>query len=657
MAFDPSTFTPSYNGPSKAVTGDKPVADVTAKKGFDPASFVPIAPTDATVQQNFWNKFKTGMMDAVDTYNYQVGSGVRGMLQLVSPNESEFGKNIKKREHEQRGLAQEARRNSPYAAFAGDVAGIGTDIASKLAMGGGVAAGAKAVLPQIGEAIAGGIAASPRLGAIAQQAALGGAYGATQYAEDGTDRLKNAAIGSAFGGAGEAVMQGAKAGAKALFNRPLDEATAILEKGKGTLGQVLNREPVQKAEQLLTKVPIIGTKGHLKEQRNALEALTTSFENKVKDVAVSTLATKAPAGMAESAQYHIQQTANRLADKTTALYSKFEQAAGKVTDKLPLPNTQEQAKRLLESQSGLFKLPGGEDIQKVAETLANAKAIHPSLLKDANKFLNTAYEKTVKVSETAARDILQVKNALNKDMGVFANSQGGEVAKLYSKANEFAANSQMPFKTNALVDKVIHGRLEPDKIMSQLIKPDQPEFLRQILKPMSAEGRGSLRNSILTTLHEKATAATGEFNAVTYTKDLQKVMTTMKGALNKDQYAELKGIHKLFDAAKANQRFVQQEGLFPEYVAASAVTGGVMSSPILTTGVVGSIAAVKKMLTSPAISRMLIKLAGETAPAAQTSLRNSITKALIKKTATRTATNSSTSPMDVAEPDYTLRNK
>lgn len=657
MAFDPSTFTPSYNGPSKAVTGDKPVADVTAKKGFDPASFVPIAPTDATVQQNFWNKFKTGMMDAVDTYNYQVGSGVRGMLQLVSPNESEFGKNIKKREHEQRGLAQEARRNSPYAAFAGDVAGIGTDIASKLAMGGGVAAGAKAVLPQIGEAIAGGIAASPRLGAIAQQAALGGAYGATQYAEDGTDRLKNAAIGSAFGGGGEAVMQRIKAGAGAMFNQSLPEAKEILEKAKGTLGQVLNREPVQKIEQLLTKVPIIGTKGHLLKQKAALEGLTTSFENKVKDVAVSPLATKAPTGIAESAQYHIQQTASRLADKTTALYSKFEQAAGKVTDKLPLPNTKEQAKRLLESQSGIFKLPGGDDVQKVAETLANAKAIHPGLIQQANKFLNTAYEKTVKVSETAARDILQVKNALNKDMGIFAKSQGGEVASLYNKANKFAAESQMPFKTNALVDKVLHGKIEPDKIMSALIKPDQPEFLRQLLKPMSNEARGSLRNSILVTLHDKAKLATGEFNPRTYTKDLEKVMSTMKGALNKDQYAELKGMHKFFKATSANQHLAQQEGLLPGYVVTSAIVSGMLTNPLLTTAIVGSTVGVSKMLTSPAIGRMLIKLADTTAPAAQTSLRNSITKALIKKTATRTATNSSTSPMDVAEPDYTLRNK
>lgn len=652
MAFDPSKFTPSYGAGSVAA----PVA--AERKGFDPASFVPIAPSDAAVQTNFWNKFKTGLMDAVDTYNYQVGSGVRGMLQLVTPNDSAFGKGIKERQHSQEKLAEKARTRSPSAALAGDVAGIGTDIASKLAMGGGIAAGAKAVLPQLGEAIASGMAASPRLGAIAQQAALGGAYGTTQYAEDAQDRLKNAAIGAAIGGAGEGIVQGAKAGASKLLNRPVAEAKEILEKGKGTLGQVLNRESVQKVEQGLADIPLVGTKSSLVKQRQALEDITKSFAEKVKEKAPQ-LATKAPEGAGEGAAHYIKQTASKLEDKTSALYTKFEQEAGKITTKMELSNTQEAAKRLLASQTGIFKLPGGDDVMKVAETLSQTKALHPSLLQQANKFLSTAYEKTVKVSATAARDILQVKNALNTDMGLFANKQGGRVADLYNKAAKFAAENQMPYKNNALVDKVLSGKLEPEKVVGRLLKADQPELVRQIMKPMSQEGRGNLRNSMLTSMYEKATKATGEFDSVAYSKDLDKLMTTMKGSLNKSQYKELEGIQKLFKATNAGQQALKTAGGKPNYFAVTGAAAGAVASPAMTGALLGGIAGVSKMLTSPAIGRMLIKLADTSAPAAQATIRQSITKALIKKSATSTtistARDSNNSPLHKGKPDYKLK--
>lgn len=656
MAFDPSTFTPTYGKGSKPQ--ESAPTTTTASVGFNPDNLKLAVPSDMAVQQDFWNKFKTGVMDAVDTYNYQVGSGVRGMLQLVTPNDSAFGKGIKERQHEQQKLAEAARVRSPNAALAGDIAGIGTDITSKVAAGGGISAAANALLPGLTGAIASGVAASPRLGAIAQQAAIGGAYGATQYAEDTGDRLKNAGIGAALGGAGEGLVQGVKAGASKLLNRPIAEAKEVLEKGKGTLGQVLNREGIQKAEETLAGLPVVGTRGGLTKQKKALEDITTSFMEKVK-VASPELATKAPKGAGEGAVYHIQQAAGRMEDTANALYTKFGKAAGKVTDKMITSNTQDAAKRLLKSQSGIFKLPGGEEVMTVAETLAQTKAIHPSLLQDANKFLSAAYEKTVKVSATAARDILQVKNALNKDMGTFASKHGGEVAKLYEKATSFVAGSQMPFKNNALVDKVLSGAIEPEKVIGKLIKADQPELVRQIMKPMTPAARGDLRNSMLTKMYEKATKATGEFDPVRYSKDLDGLMSTMKGALNKSQYAELKGIQKLFQVAKPAQTALKSTSTGANLLTGMGLAGAAFASPGLTAGLTLTGAGISKMLTSPGVSRMLIKLAETSGTAAQAPIRNAILKAITKKTANRAASNAAsdttTSPLDTGKPDYKLK--
>lgn len=675
MAFDPSTHTPVYDTGTK-----KESAPVEAKKGFDPSSYKPLGlPAPQAAEKDWWDSFSKGTMDAVDTFNYQVGSGVRGMLQLGVPSDSAAGKAITNINQTEKAAAEAARQRSPKAAFAGDVAGIAGDIAGKTAMGAGLGAAAGAIAPA---AIAGAAelaAQSPKVAAIANSAGQGAAYGASQYAGSGTERAENAGLGAVLGGATTGVAQGAKSMAQAAFAKAPSELAAgaskeavaadnaartqqavqqgkdVLQNANGTLGQVLGRPGIQSIEQIGTKVPVVGTRSALEQQRQTLEDLTTSFAQKVGDVPVSPLASKAPEGIAESAQYHLQDTANKLANKTTALYSKFEQAAGKATDKMPIPKAQEQANRLLAQQNGLFNLPGGDDIQKVAETLSSTKALNPGLLQQANKFLSTAYEKTAKVSDTAARDILKVKNALQADTGAFAQSQGGEVAQLYGKASKFAAENQMPYKNNLLVSKVISGGIEPDKIMGQLIKPDQPQFLRDILKPMTPEARGSIRNSILTTLHQNA-SATGTFNPIQYQQDLGKVMTTMKGALSTSQYKELSGIKKYYDVAEGNQKMLNMSPLFPGYLATSAFATGMMTHPLLTAGVTGGIAGVSKLLTSPGLSKTLIKLADTSTPEAAQSLKKVITNAVTKKIITKTATDSSTSPADATPPiDYQLK--
>lgn len=660
MAFDPNSYTPVYDTDTK----ESKVPSISTKKRFDPAAYVPKGlPEHDEAAKSWWDSFSQGAMDAVDTYNYQVGSGVRGMAQLVIPSDSSAGKALKEINQEEKVAAEKARERSPYAAFAGDAAGIATDIASKTAIGSGLAAGASAIAPAAVASAAGLAAQSPKIGAIAKSAGQGAAYGASQYADSGIDRARNVGLGAVLGGATSGVAEGAKSIAKKAFAKAPGETTQqaidtgkdVLENADGTLGQVLNRPSVQSLEQIGTKIPVVGTRKALETQRKTLEDLTTSFTKKVSEVPKPPLASKAPEGIAESAKYHLQQTADKLANKTTALYSKFEQAAGKATDKMPIPKAQEQANRLLAQQNGLFQLPGGDDIQKVAETLGSTKALNPGLLQQANKFLSTAYEKTSKVSETAARDILKIKDALNADMGAFAKSQGGEVAQLYSKASKFAAEHQMPYKNNLLVSKVVRGEMEPDKIMSELVKPDQPQFLREILKPMTPEARGSIRNSILTTLHDKASSS-GSFNPVQYQQDLSKVMTTMKGALSTSQYKELAGIKKYFDVTEASQKMLNTSPLFPGYLATSAFATGMATNPLLTAGITGSVAGISKLLTSKPLSKALIKLADTSAPKAQESLKQYITRTVAKNITTNVATNSSRSPADNAPPiDYKLK--
>ncbi len=652
MTFDPTTYTPVF--PANAKESGKSVKSDTAvtKTELVDATAPEVHLADVAAK-DWWDSFSQGAMSAIDTYNYQVGSGVRGMAQLVVPSDSKVGQALKTINQTEKTAAEQARVANPKAAFIGDAAGIATDIAFKTALGSGIGAAGTALAPGAAAGLSELATQSPKAVAIGKSALQGGAYGASQFADTGEDRAKNTALGAALSGAATGAYQGAKTLAgKAFAKAPGETTQQAIEKGKdvlenanGTLGQVLNRPSVQAAEQIGTKIPVVGTRGAVEEQRKVLENLTTSFEKKVGDVPKSALSTKAPEGIAESAQYHINKTMTKLSDQTSALYDKFDKAAGKATDKMPIPKAQEQAQRLLAQQNGLFNLPGGDDIAKVAETLSTTKALNPSLLKQANKFLSTAYEKTVKVSDTAARDILKVKSALNADTSAFAKSQGGEIAKLYTNASKFAAENKMPYKNNILVSKVISGQIEPDKIMSQLIKPDQPQFLREILKPMTPEARGSIRNSILTTLHEKA-SSTGTFNPIQYNQDLGKVMTTMKGALNGSQYKELAGIKKYFDVTEANQKMLNTSPLFPGYLATSAFATGMATNPLLTAGITGSVAGISKLLTGKPLSKLLIKLADTTSKEGQEAIKRLITRNVTKNITTKAATNSATSPTD-----------
>ena len=246
-----------------------------SSKGFNPDNFK-LAALAIEPEKAWSDKFFDGMMASITTFNYQMGSGVRGMAQLVTPSDSFVGKQLKEINTREYKAAQQAHKDYPYAAAAGSAIGMAGDVAYKSTLL-GAAGRAAAAAPKVAGALAPLVQNYPRLATILGQAGQGAAYGASQYADTTGDRLKHVAIGGGIGGAGEGAFQAGKAGLKAAANKITPISEQVLAKAKGTLGQVINSPSVQWTEQLLSKVPILGTKSALRLQRKELEKLTISL--------------------------------------------------------------------------------------------------------------------------------------------------------------------------------------------------------------------------------------------------------------------------------------------------------------------------------------------------------------------------------------------
>jgi hypothetical protein len=184
-----------------------------------------------------------------------------------------------------------------------------------------------------------------------------------------------------------------------------------------------------------------------------------------------------------------------------------------------------------------------------------------------------------------------------------------------------------------VVKNALAGKLEPNKIVDTAIKSNRPELVKQILKPMSAEGRATFRNTYLDKIYKEASKS-GEFDPIKWGKEINKLKATSKGLFTAAQQKELTGLKKLIEHSSDNIKAGQRSVAPLDYlIGTGGMMSGVFINPAKTAAVAGGIKTVSTLLTNPKVGKFLIKMAEAKSPSEVNGFVNKFVKNIARATA------------------------
>lgn len=575
--------------------------DASAKQNNQQASAAP---------QEKGNAF----LDAIAVMNRNFATVANGQLQAAAQglgylgfDTSEFQNRVANFQRQNDDAYKAAMQNSP---IAGTISDIGSSIGAAVATPGAQPFLAQSLGAAAGERIIGAGLAS-------------GVAGGSQYVPEGSEnnRLDNAIqsgiLGAGFQGAGEAIGKGIQAGANKLFSNGVDEAADIATGAVDpTVGMVTGNKGIQAVESGLSAVPVVGTKGALTARGNQLEGVT---KNVLDDLGVGKQ-TKVELGQA--LQENITQAYNTARSNTDKAYNKALNIANNSGLSVPLSETRNIASKAIEETNAL-------STAGISSSTLNSKA--GTLLQDISalpngevpaKMFDTLRKKVNSTIDTLAKGgddeallpaFKQIRGAMDTDLNALGevNSKFGDALKA---ARETYKTEKLPFQENSILSKAVGGDLDVDKLLDDVVKNDRPILTSKIMNQLSPEGKKAFSTAIIQKAYKGAVSTEGDnaiLNLNKFSGSLTKLGETLD-ALPKTEQLKIKGLNKLLTRSD----YILKAGNRPTSSFSSGLLGTVGGVAYATSQLPQFLATavgtkvISKLLTSPSLSRGLVRLAG-----------------------------------------------
>lgn len=454
---------------------------------------------------------------------------------------------------------------------------------------------------------------------LASGAAIGAGLGASSYVPEGGNRLLNTAIGAFAGTAGPLISKGlGKAFGGSIMGRADELAAAkqrmaLLEKYGPTVGQVSGKESLQVLEGgMLGRIPIIGMKGKLRAQVDTIRSALSKFADE-----------SLPKGIPdELLPRHLNQTLQKSIteahDKATVIvddaYKQFSETAAKLQNKIPLHTVKQAISEATENTKMLnslgYKADKADEILKLETAFSQIDELPPKALNSIRKDLGKVYEKLIRSDPGSARQVLQIKNALDQDLARYAEKSGDNLNTLYKNARQKYQELLAPFKDEQVLASSLTGRVDSDQLLNMIVKKERPELASRILQNLTPEGKAAVRGATFKKIISNSLDKEGQIDVLKVNKELKGLKTTLMEVLPKAQFTEMKGLIKVIEHMADGLAAGQSKGMFVQgMLGGGGATIGMTMAPGTTMSIMATVGAVSKALESPATSKWLIKAA------------------------------------------------
>lgn len=484
-------------------------------------------------------------------------------------------------------------------------------------------------------ALTGKLLSKEALPVLGKMAAQGGVYGTLQPITQPTDsfaqqKLEQSAMGAAGGVAGGVVGQKVIQPALQKVVSPVinkignafsgtmapqyQEIQALADKyGVPISFTDAAQTPIlKKTGAALNEIPLVGTGGFRVQQQQAAKAAAQDFAQGFQNAA--------PAGdWTDNLQGALKDKFQAVQAQKNALYGKVADAAGDAQIPLPkvnaaldaaesdinrsaIPNSQVlKTIQALRANLNPGRADTGQFTPKASDTTFTGLQLTRSDLGDAiTGLLKSGQDKEAKV-------LMGVRNAMNQDMGNFAQNSPG-LAGAWKDADAFYKSQYVPLKGKAIQNAMKSAN--PDEIVNTFVQQGKGDRAANFYSALTPDGQASLRAGLVDRALQNATDGnTGVFSPAKFAGYFDKMdVPTSQIFKGEDKWA-LDGFTKLMRAVQPAGEMgagpaTGNRTILPGSIAAG-ITGAI-TMPHTTATMGGLTYGMSKLFTTNAGKRLLM---------------------------------------------------
>lgn len=483
--------------------------------------------------------------------------------------------------------------------------------------------------------LAGKLISKEAVPVLGKMAAQGGVYGALQPVTQPTDsfaqqKIEQSAMGAAGGVAGGVVGQKVIQPAiqkvvapvinkignafSGTLNPKYQEIQALADKyGVPISFTDAAQTPIlKKTGAALNEIPLVGTGGFRVQQQQAAKAAAQDFAQGFKDAA--------PAGdWTDNLQGALKDKFQAVQAQKNALYGKVADAAGGAQIPLPkvnaaldaaesdinrsaIPNSQVlKTIRALRANLNPGRADTGQFTPKASDTTFTGLQLTRSDLGDAiTGLLKSGQDKEAKV-------LMGVRNAMNQDMGNFAQNNPG-LAGAWKDADAFYKSQYVPLKSKAIQNAMKSAT--PDEIVNTFIQQGKGDRAANFYSALTPDGQASLRAGLVDRALQNATDGnTGVFSPAKFAGYFDKMDVPISQIFKGEDKWALDGFIKLMRAVQPAGEMgagpaTGNRTILPGSIAAG-ITGAI-TMPHTTATMGGLTYGMSKLFTTNAGKRLLM---------------------------------------------------
>lgn len=439
-------------------------------------------------------------------------------------------------------------------------------------------------------------------GRALQGAGIGALSSGVMPVEEGGSRLQNALIGAGIGGGMGALTAAGGKGYRALRGDNKTAVTGPLAdlsdefKVPLTVGELRGSPGLQRTEQMLERVPLVGTAGFRQKQGKALSDAAQKLAGKYSGVS----------DVGEELQGSLARTLAKNKALAAELYDQVGEAAAKQGGTVTLGNFRRTISELAQREGGLPDAIKDPQILAAIQKYGSlqdmpfdvARTVRSRLGKEVARVKKQAVSGTVSDEQAAA--VQRIFSSLVSDIDDYAVKSGGRLSQTYRAADEFYKANVVPFKDRTM-RKIADDTFDTDQIVKMFIKGDRPKLAARLMQGLDNRGKQALRAAILQDTLEGATIQQGGttiFSPARFAQRIEKLGTTAQTVFPPNELRQLQGFAKL-------ARVAQRAGQYAE----NPPTGmRVIDTAIMGGGAVGAITKPGTTLTAASMAGMLSKL-------------------------------------------------
>jgi len=236
------------------------------------------------------------------------------------------------------------------------------------------------------------------------------------------------------------------------------------------------------------------------------------------------------------------------------------------------------------------------EVAKILDKYASAPRGDFSLMRELRSQLGSEvsdfYKGGSAIGEKGVGAVQAIKNALETDMGKFADDAGGAAKIAWRKADSFYKKGVVQFKETGLRQLVKSP--EPEKAWRFLVSQGAKSRAERLYKGLDGEGRSAVRSGLIKEAVEKATTPKGDISPAKFAGYMERQQEAINTFFKGNDLREIEGFQRLM-------RHVERAGQFAENpptgnrVVPFLLGGAAVVSPEAVVGI-GAVAGTIKLL-------------------------------------------------------------